>query len=364
MEEKDILNGGLNELDTMKSELQGKISVCEEIKKLKAEVDRYERNLKSEEKSVQNLVNESVGKARNEIVKRHDKDINHEKMNIKEQKDKKAKEKAKGVKKRIESETESYVEDNKRIKKEIRDRFKERGIPGYCNSNWFYALFMPKGILDITIFVLFAILTIVGIPLLLSFIIADKWWTRAIVYILVLLVESAVYITIYLLTRDKDKYILEEMRENRNSIKENSAKIRQIKRSIKKDTDESMYNLQDFDNKIKAFEQNVSDLITKKNEELQDFDNNIKPQIINDVINSNQERIDSAKSEVENSKSALSDSEQKLKDINESIEEKYAKYLGKDMTSIQMVDKMRALIEEGQATNINEAINKIRGNNI
>ena len=363
MEEKDILNGGTNELLQLKEELQGQIAVQEEIKNLQGEVGRLEKKLASEEKAVQSLINDAVNKARNEMAKGFDKDINHEQMNIKETKDKKAKEKAKGVKKRIESETESYVAENKALRKEIKDNFRERGIPRYCDSTWFYTLFMPKGIKDILILVLVVICVVFAIPMLLSNIIADKWWTKAIIYVITVLLEAAVYITIYLLTTDKDKYILEEMRENRTRVRENTAKVRQIKRGIKKDTDESMYNLGEFDSKIKEYEQAVTDITAKKNAALEEFDNNTKAQIIEDLTSKNQERIDNARNEAENSKSAMSDSEQKLKDITDKINETYGNVLGNDMLSISKVDKMIELIEEGQASNINEAINKIRANN-
>ena len=363
MGDQQILNGGLDELAKLKEELEGQAAVKEEIKKLQSEVDRFEKKLASEEKAVQEEIKTAVNKARTDIVKSFDKEINHEKINIKEAKDKKAKEKSKGIKKRIEAETESYVTENKAIRKEIKQKFKERGIPGYCDSTWFYTLFMPKGIKDILILTLFMLCLVVGIPMLLSTLIASKWWTRAIIYILVLLFEAAVYITVFLLTRDKDKYILEEMRQNRTLVKENAAKIRQIKKGIKKDTDESMYNLGEFDTQIKTYEQAITDITTKKNAALNEFDNNTKAQIINDLTTQKQERIDLAKSELENSKSAKADSEQKLKDITDSLNEQYGAAMGSDMLTLQNVNKMVALIEEGQAANINEAINRIRANN-
>lgn len=363
MEEQQILNGGLNELTKLKEELEGQAAVKEEIRKLQSEVDRFEKKLASEEKAVQEEINAAVNKARTDIVKSFDKEINHEKINIKEAKDKKAKEKSKGIKKRIEAETESYVTENKAIRKEIKQKFKERGIPGYCDSTWFYTLFMPKGIKEILIFSVFILCLVFGIPMLLSTIFASKWWTRAIIYVLVLLFEAAVYITVFLLTRDKDKYILEEMRQNRNLVKENAAKIRQIKKGIKKDTDESMYNLGEFDTKIKEYEQAITDITAKKNDALSEFDNNTKEQMITDLTAQKQERIDLAKNEVLNSQSAKADSEQKLKDITDKLDEQYGVSMGNDMLTLQNVNKMITLIEEGQAVNINEAINRIRANN-
>lgn len=363
MEGQQILDGGINELTQLKEELEGLAAVKEEIKKLTAETERFEKKLESEEKTVKDEIKTAVDKARNDIIKGFDKEINHEKVNIKEAKEKKSKEKAKGVKKRIEKETESYVAENKNIRKEIKQRFKERGIPGYCDSTWFYTLFMPKGIKDILILVLVMLGLIVGIPMLVSCLITDTIWLRVIIYILVLIFEAAIYITMFLLTRDKDKYILEEMRHNRELVKENSAKIRQIKKNIKKDRDESMYNLDEFDSKIKVHEQKITDILNQKNAAVEEFDNNTKPQMINELTAQKQERIDNATAEAANSKSAKADSEQKLKDITNDLNERYANELGSDMLNIQSVNKMIKLIEEGQVQNIREAINRLRANN-
>lgn len=363
MEGQQILDGGINELTQLKEELEGQLAVKEEIKKLTAETERFEKKLVSEEKAVKEEIKTAVDKARNDIIKSFDKEINHEKVNIKEAREKKSKEKAKGIKKRIEKETESYVVENKAIRQEIRQNFKDKGIPKYCDSTWFYTLFMPKGIKDILILTTVMLGLIVAIPLLVSCLITETIWLRVIIYILVLLLESAVYITIFLLTRDKDKYILEEMRHNRELVKENSARIRQIKKNIRKDSDESMYNLEEYDSKIKVHEQKITDIMNQKNAALEEFDNNTKPQMINELTEQKQERIDNAAAEVTNSKSAKADSEQKLKDITNDLNGRYANQIGSDMLNIHSVNKMIKLIEEGQVQNIREAINRLHANN-
>ena len=124
-----------------------------------------------------------------------------------------------------------------------------------------------------------------------------------------------------------------------------------------------MYNLDGFDSKIKVHEQKISDVLAEKNSALEEFDNNTKPQMLEELTASKQERIDVAKKDVENSKSAKADSEQKLKDVVNNLNESYGKELGNDMLSINNVNKMIKMIEEGQVTNIREAINRIRANN-
>lgn len=360
MDEQNILSGGANELAEVRQALENQAAIRNEIDRCQIEVQRLEKQIAAEEKLVADTIETTVNKRRNEVSNSFDKEIAKEKEVLKNAKNKKAKEKDKGMRERMNSETSHLVEANRGLHSEIRTAFEHRGIPGYCDSAWFYTLFMPRSIKEILIFVITAVCLILFVPSVLIMLIGGKWWLNIIIYIVYLMIVAAIYVTIYLFTKDKDKSILVDMREKRVEIQKNEKEIRNIRKDIRNDSDESMYNLTEFDTQIKESEETISDIVVKKNDALADFEQNTKPAIISEITERDKERIDGLKSELEKTGSAKRDSEQKQQELTMSITQKYEAFMGKDMMSLEKVDEMIKLINEGQVTTISEAINKIR----
>lgn len=360
MEEKNILNGGAEELKEVKQMLEKRQEAKLQTQQCAAQEQKLEKQIAGEERQIKIEIEQTVTKRRNEITRSYDKEIAKEKEVLKGVKGKRDKAKSKGMKERMESETAHLAEENRGLHGEIRTAFGNRGIPAYCDSAWFYALFMPKRIKEFVAFILAAIAALVVLPNILIFVIGGRWWLKIIVYILTVLLVAAVYVTIYLFTKDKDSSILTDMREKRNRISDNEKEIRKIRRDIRKDKDDSVYHLDEFDEKIKASEQTISDIVVKKNEALAEFENTTKSAIENEITGREQEKMNGLREELGKLKQARGESEQKEQEIALFIASHYEALLGKDMMTPDKIEEMIRLLSEGQAATVSEAINKIR----
>lgn len=360
MEEQNILNGGLAELEEIKTALENQNAIRSEIETCRNECQKLERQILAEEKVLDSIINTTVSRRRSEVEKSFDRELDTEKDKLKGVKSKKDKAKNKGVKDRIQSETSHLVERNRGLHSEIRTAFEQRGIPKFCDSTWFYALYMPSGIRDIIILLITFLTLIFIIPSILTWLIGGKWWLDIIIYVLWLAVVVAVYVTIYLYTKDKDKSILTDMKDKRREVQKNDKEIRHIRRDIKSDKDESMYNLDEYNTQIKDLEEKISAIVVKKNDAIADFEKNTKPAIIEEVTSGNRQKLDDMNNEMDNAKVAMSDSEHKLQELTMVITSKYEGYLGSDMMTLDRINEMIKMVSEGEASTISDAINKIR----
>lgn len=360
MEVNNILNGGVAELNVLKGELEKQSEIRSAVTQSNVYKQQLEKQIAAEEKLVQDTINATIAKRKNEISKTFDKEISKEKDNLRGIKSRKEKAKNKGIRDRISSETSHLVEANKALHSEIRTAFGNKGIPKYCDSSWYYALFMPKSIKEILVFILVAIFLVIAFPMILVNVINGKWWLDIIVYVLTVMITAAIYVTIYLLTKDKDKALLVQMRAKRGDIISNEREIRRIKRAIKTDKDESMYNLGEYDSRIKMSEDTINGIVAKKNEALADFEQNTKNTIIQDITNQSKEKIEELKAELKKAIETKNENEKKQQEVTMSITSKYEALMGKDMLDIVKVEQMIQLINEGNAANVSEAINKLR----
>lgn len=360
MEENNILSGGAAELKEVREALENRKTATAELEQCRSEEQRMEKQIAGEERRIQNEITSTVNKRRNEITKSFDKEISKEKDILRGVKNKRDKAKSKGMKARISDETAHLIEENKGLHSEIRTAFSNRGIPSYCDSAWYYTLFMPKKVKELVIFILTAILALLVVPDIILLLIGGRWWLNIILYLVIVMAEAAVYVTIYLFTKDKDKDILVNMREKRNQISRNEKEIRKIRKEIRNDKDDSIYNLGEFDSKIKAAEENISEIVVKKNEALAEFENHTKTVITEEIQNREKERMEGLREELAKVKEDHHDSEQRQKDLNLMIASKYEAFLGVDMMSLEKIDEMLRLLEEGQVVNVSEALNKVR----
>lgn len=360
VEEQTILSGGVEELTKLREELINQASIRSEIEHLIVESGKLEKQIEAEEKLIKNTIEATVNKRRNEVTKSFDSEIQKEKNKLNDIKSKKNKVKKKGVRDRIDKETLSLKEANRTLHSEIRTALGHSGVPTYCDSSWFYTLYMPSGMKEILILMALFFGVVIVFPWIMIAL-ADKHWLLDTLFLLLYeFVVCAVYVTIYLFTKDKDKDVLIDMRQKRDEIKINEKEIRRIKRDIKNDTDESMYNLSEYDEQIKKSEETISQIVVQKNDALKDFEENTKQAIIDEITGRDKEKIEGLKSALLNATEAKKEAEQKQQEVTLGITSKYEAFIGNDMMDVNKVDEMIKLINEGQVATVAEAVNKIR----
>lgn len=343
---REIL-GVLDERDRCTADMN---TLLAEGKKLEGEVKQLKSKLEAD-------IQMAVKNGLIEATAQEDKILTDENIKLKDVYQQREKAKNKGMRDRIEHETKDLTEANKEYRRAIKRGLKENGLPSFCDSNAFFIMYCSQTAVEwvIRLAVFFAMFIVLPSVILL---IANPWWLWKLIWWVVIdVIMLAIYMTIYLISKDRDTGTLDEVREFRERIADNEKKIRKIRNDIKKDPDESAYNLGEFDEQIRSIETVIKVTTLKKDEKLKEFEE-IKKQTIIDGLNTGRmPEINQRQQALEEKTGIYNELNQKLGQINQSVEEKYEKYLTKQIVNRQTIIGMLELIETNQAANIGQARN-------
>lgn len=359
-EKKEFFNGGSKKLINIIDDLEKSDQIEAELKELKNNKKKLDKELEDTKKSFEKELKDTVNQKRNEEVSEETKKIKDANSNLKSERFKRDRAKSKEVKERIAVETEELANDNKSLHRQIRKTLKENDLPIFCDTTWFYTMYYPQGIFEWLTKIIVMFLVFIVVPCAVVKIVNPWFFLKIILWVFVFIIVFAIYITIYLMTKDKDVGTIEEMREFRDKIAENNKKIKKIKKGIKNDKDESQYKLEDFDQKI-ADLQGIVDLYTKqRDEKLAAFDENIKPEIEASITQEYDKKIGEISENINCIEKELSDKSDNFEKLNQKITYDYERFLTKQYTNLTSVRKMLEYVEGGNASNILEAYEKIK----
>jgi len=174
--------------------------------------------------------------------------------------------------------------------------------------------------------------------------------------ILAILIFGGLYVLIGNSTKMKHMEALKEGRVIRNKIKVNKKQMKKIEKSIRKDKDDAVYNLQLFDDEITQLEQDLAQTENQKKEALSTF-NNVTKTIISDEINGNHKsEIDQLESDYNKTVADLKATQAAAKVKALYITDNYEIYAGKEFMILDKLNALEEIIDSGKATNISDAI--------
>lgn len=351
IEQLGIIKGKLIELDTLKQE-EITLEIAEKRKEI--EIERKEQKILKEIRNV-------ISQRRLEIEYRINEQIDNIEKKIKDVRGNKEKTKKKAIVERIDNETIDYRSEEEELYIGGKSIFTKENIPFLYNNRLFFALYFPKGIVDVGIIILTAFIAFFVLPLLFYYVFFNG---MNVIYLALcnfagIVLFGGLYIW---LGKIKYKHIeaLNRVSDMRQLIIDNKKKQRKIKKSIKNDGDESIYGLEEFDKEINSLELTLSDLLEQKEKALLDFDS-ITAQEIKAQINSIYEQ------ELQAMKSEYSKIYQQNKELLEAINKlaieissNYEVYLGNALLKVEKIEQLEEIINSNQASNIAEAIEVIK----
>lgn len=355
-ERQDILSG---DVEVLKEIIQ-KVTLRDELKEKLDDLGNQKKKLQNEWKRLQEQMetetNQELEKARQIATAEEDKILKEEEKELKETRQKRERVKKQGIRSRMEQETSDFVELNKANDKKIRKLIKENDLPLICNSKAFFVMYSPENLQEWVIRVAVLLVLLLGVPGLLVWIL-DPWllW-KILLWILVDLVIAAIYITIYLVSKDKDIGALEEIREIREKIEESNRKIKKIKQNIKQDTDESTYGLEEFDASLKTIEETIAFTQAKKEEKLQKFKESNEGIVIEQVKESYRKNIEMAQAQVELVANDYDAVNIQLAEQQAFITDRYEKYIDTALLEPEKLKKLLTIMQNQQAKTIQEAL--------
>ena len=356
----EFFNGGVNELTKMLEDVTTRDALVSEIKNLASEGKKLEKHLADEKKNLDTDLNKTVENERENYISKENKIINDGSSELKKVKNERNKAKERGVRERIDNETSHLISENKSTRRYIRKTLKENGLPTYCDTKWFYALYCTQSFLEWIVKIFVFVIGLILIPWVVVEIVDPWFFLKFLLWVVIVVVFITIYMTIFLLTKDKDNGTLEDMREHRDKIADNNKTIKKIKKSIKTDTDESHYNLEKYDSKILELQSSIENATAAKDKKLKEFEEHKKQQIINSINAKHVPIIESKQTEISEKAALYKSKNDEFVKISKLIEEKYEKYLTKSYTDAVCINNMIQIINNNGATNIGEAYSMIK----
>ena len=325
-------------------------------KELESQEKQLENSLKVKQRTIADSIAQTVKQRGDEIAKSYDAEIGKLQDRLKKARTKREKAKNQGVKERIAEDTQSLVKEIEEIKRQRRTIFKANHVPGYCCSSLYYSLYFTKGFRDVLVMLSTLLILFLAIPCGIYFLIPDrKTWYMAVIYVLDILIFGGIYVKVGNSTKLKYMDVLKEGCNFRDRIRAAKKQIRIIARTIRKDKNDTVYNLEKFDDEIAQLDQDLAMTNRQKKDALNTFDTVTKT-IISDEIMGNH------KAEVDQMEAELSQTIADLKNVRASYKEKvlfaadhYEVYAGKEFMTMEKLTALEDIIRNGEAKNISEA---------
>lgn len=336
------------------------------------EAKRIEKELNLSKKTLKDNTESTVKKRRQEVALKFDSEIEKENEKLKKVRTERMKAKEKGVKERIMEETSDLHAQNRELKKNIRRELKAEKLPSFCGGGFYFTLYFTKGPGEILICALMIVLLFLllpgGIYLLLSHTtrLTEKIPEAvqlAVVYFAIAVILFFIYKLIGDQTKHKHHEKLNEIRLLRDRIAGNKKQIRKIARSIRRDKNEEMYGLDDFDLKIRDAEAACANIEAEKQKALRTFDEVTAPAIVSEMEGREMPHIEELESDYQNSLKEKELLERSVKETGITISTDYEAYLGKEYTVPSKVDELIAVMQEGEAATVADAVNLLKEKN-
>ena len=371
MDMDNIFNQNVDLLIQAREEVVACNQMEQKQKQLQEREDKMQKAIAQEEKSIHDEINTTIKKRKAEIEDTYDAQLDAGRKKLKKAQEQKNKEKSERVGQRVNEETADVKENSRQLKTEMRTLFKKNHVPAFCQTGFYYALFMPKGIKEILILLLMIVIGLAGIPfgiyeLFARVILADKLivqasYFMALVIALSLIVVLGIYFLIFNLTKVRHRDTIAEGRKIRNQMLANDKNIRAIKNAINKDKDESQYGLDAYDQKIQESQNEMDAIAEEKQAALTEFEQQTRNTIIDEINGRRQAKLDDMRQQAAAVEEERYDVEGKIKEAALAITNKYAKYLGKNICKEETLSDIINIMQTEQIDTISEGIAIYKG---
>lgn len=355
----------LTVLKDAKSAITSLNEINRQKEKLVIEDRRLEKLLHAEEKAVQEEISNTIKKRRSDIVSGYDKEIKGVQDNLKKVEAKKIEAKTKGIKQRIKIETQGLKAQSKQLKDDLKTLMHTNKIPSFCESFLFYALYMPCGIKEWFFAALLFICGFWGIPLgICQLLSIDSLLIVSLVFLADTLVFSALYLIGNARYKVKNYAILQQMKQMHFNMLYNKKQMKVISSSIRKDKNEDLYDLDNFNYDIAKLESEIEQITNRKKDALNTFDSVTNKVIRDEIEDNNKKRINELRAEFQANHEALTQIEERSRKQNSMVIDTYGPHIEKEFLVVDKIDALIRIVSTSNITTITEAINSYRNNRL
>lgn len=326
-------------------------------------IRQSQKELEAEEKATADTISQTVKKRTEEINASYDRELNKGQERLKKARSRREKAKNQGVKERIAEETVELRDENRELKLQTRILFQQNRVPSYCNTKWYYALFMPHWFSEYMRLLVMALVCFLLIPYGTYWLIPSRVPLYLVgIYLVCIFIFGGCYVLVSNKTKVKHAAVLKEGRMVRDQVHGNNRKIKIITHTIKKDRNEAIYDLQKHDDEIAQAEQELAEIAAKKKNALNTFENVTRNIIADEIMDNSKDKIAYLTSILETEEQELKELEAALKTRNLYMADHYEPYVGKNFLQPQKLDELKDVIRTGSCANLSEAIAEYNNN--
>lgn len=346
--------------------------IKEELETQRVAAKRLKKTVEAEHKAIEDEVSATLKRRKEEIAATYDKEIEVNRSKIKQIKAKRDKKKSQRMNQRMQEETYEVKEKNRQLMTQMRTKFKQAHLPGFCCHKWFYNIFLPETALEYLLFFLVSILLILGVPVLVSLLVGSKIeisgtklqneLSSVIVWATLLSsLFSAVYFFVYTLISKmvvmKHKDVLDEGKIILQRMKANQKSIKAIENFIHKEKDDSIYNLEHYDDKLSELEKEAAKIVQEKQDALNLFENETRNLITEEINKRRMPKYNQMKEEERELDDYLNRLEEELQVNTLTLSNQYEAYLGKKYVNRETLESLIKIMKSGEADTVSEAVN-------
>lgn len=318
---------------------------------------QLESSLKTKQKQVSETIALTVKKRNDEIAKSYDVEIAKTQDLLKKVRGKREKARNQGEKERIADETQGLIHDNEELRDQMKTMFRTNHVPGFCAGNLYYALYFTKELKEMMTVFLMVMLCFLLIPCGIYMALPQKMTLYLIlIYVVDILLFGGLYVKIGNSTKMKHMDCLKEGRNIRNQIAANKKQMKKIAKSIRKDKNETVYNLEKFDDEIAQLEQDKMQAERQKKEALNTFETVTKTIISDEIMENHKEEFDQMESDLAKTVADLKETQSAARTKALYITDHFEVYAGKEYMTLEKLEELEEIIASGKAANLSDAI--------
>lgn len=341
------------------------------IDRMKQQQKKLSRSIASEEKSIADEIATTIKKRRQEIQSTYDDRLDDNRARKKKVANKRDKKKEERMDKRYHEETKSLRESDKDLKVEMQTLLRKYKLPSFCGKKLYFALFYARNVREFGLKLLAFIIGFGGIPGLVTFLVKKlvldtkkdinvAFWC-ALIAAGTLIVLLLIYFAIYSKTKLKHMDAMTQARSIRDKMIANKKQANAIRHSINKDHDDSQYNLDAYDEKMDNLDAEADAIGKEKQEALRSFEEETTSMITEEINNRRLPALEAMKEEKANMENEIAAEEKRFSDQTLLIANKHAAILGEDLCRQDKLEDLIAIMQEGQANTVSEAIAVYKG---
>lgn len=341
--------------------IEAKKSLIEEEEKkkelnvLRGKEATFEQEIEKLEKAKKECIEKTIKEKKAELEKSYDDLMINTSNKIKQAREQKEKEVKKNKKAQIEKETKDSKENNVYLKNRIKSLLKEKRLPFFVNTNFYFSIFRYENPMSIVRAIIILIIFLALIPLVLIFAVEFLRDSGDFVKILVFILNLFLWGLVYLGISKKinvDDETIKDIKDIRKEINENKKKIKNITDDINKSSDESNYDYSKFNKEIEQGSNDLKILGDKREAALENFNNVVEAEIIQSIEKEAEKDINETKNNLEKTKASIEKEETNLKNIKQKIDDDYRTILGKENLNIEKIDKMIDIVNNNEGIDI------------